>query len=125
MLGRGPGAFVTAWNPGSRLQPLGRNRRMNRALAEWLRGVPHWLGAGAGRGWREEHYLVKADPRRVLVLARRFRQRGIVVVAAPRPSRIVLLPPGSPAYAPRSASWPVRPSGRRPARRAGPPDPRS
>ena len=70
LLGGRPGAFLTAWNPGSRKQPPGCNRRMNRALARHLRRLPHWRGMGQGKGeghaWAEEHFLVQAAPRRAV-----------------------------------------------------------
>src|SRR6185312_13745828 len=74
------GGFVTAWNPLSRRMPDGWNRRMQRALAARLRHLPSFSGRGIGRGWSEEHLLVVADHRRLLALARRFRQLGIVVI---------------------------------------------
>ncbi len=120
-----PGVFVTAWNPWGRLAPPGRNRRMARALQGWLRRVPHWPGCGVGRGWAEEHVLVRADPRRVRGLARRFRQAGIVVVAPLRPARLLLLPARSAACAPPAARWPVRPSARPRRQPGGSPGPRS
>jgi hypothetical protein len=85
------GGFVTAWNPLSRRMPDGWNRRMQRALIAHTRRLPCSTGHGIGHGWSEEHLFVAADPRRVLVLARRFRQLGIVVVGRGRPARLVLL----------------------------------
>jgi hypothetical protein len=85
------GGFVTAWNPQSRRMPDGRNRRMQRALIAQTRRLPCLAGRGVGNGWSEEHVFVAADRRRLLVLARRFRQLGIVVVRRGRPARLVLL----------------------------------
>ena len=101
LLGGRPGTFITAWNPGSRRRPEGWNRRMNRALAERLRRLPHWHGVGQGRGWHEEHVLVAADPRRILPLARRFRQRAVVIVTSNRAPRLLMLGGGSPDPTPR------------------------
>lgn len=91
VLGRQAGAFVTAWNPWGRRAPPGWNRRANRALQRWLRDAPHFAGAGEGRGWREEHWLVLTDPRRAAVLARRFRQAAIVTLRRGQPARLVWL----------------------------------
>ncbi|MBN9563529.1 MAG: DUF3293 domain-containing protein [Alphaproteobacteria bacterium] len=96
------GGFITAWNPRSQRMPAGWNRRMQRALSARTRRLPCLTGQGSGNGWSEEHLLVAADPRRLLVLARRFRQLGIVVVRRGRPARLVLL------------SWPVSPGRTRP-----------
>ena len=92
-LGAGAAGFVTAWNPRSRRKPAGWNRRMQRALLAAAWRLPHAVGRGfeRGKGWCEEHVLIAADPRRLLVLARRFRQRGIVVIASGRPARLLLL----------------------------------
>ena len=114
-----PGVFVTGWNPYSRPQPPGRNRRFNRALEQWLRRFPHWPGWGYGRGWREQHVLVRADPRRVTMIARRFRQCAVVLVAPPRPARLLLLPPRSPSCFPPAARWPARAVPARPRPAAG------
>ena len=92
-LGARQGAFIGAWNPYSRKAPLGRNRRMGRALAEFLRRLPHRSGMGWGRGWREEHVLVATDPRRAAVLGRRLQQSAMVLVARGRPARLLVLRP--------------------------------
>lgn len=96
VLGAREGAFVTAWNPAARRYPEGWNRRRDRALQSWLRRLTVVLGVGKGRGWFEEHWLVTADPRRVAVLARRFRQAAITVVKRGQPARLRLLPAASP-----------------------------
>jgi hypothetical protein len=85
------GGFVTAWNPLSRRMPDGWNRRMQRALIAHTRRLPFATGHGIGHGWSEEHLFVAISSRRLLVLARRFRQLGIVVVGRGRPARLVLL----------------------------------
>ncbi len=41
--------------------------------------------------WWEEHLLILAAPRRLVMLGRRFRQLAIVVVARGQPARLVLL----------------------------------
>lgn len=86
------GAFVTAWNPLSRPMPGRWNARMLDRLAASLRRLPSRRGSGVARGWCEAHLLVGADPRRVAVAARRFRQLAIIAVRRGAPARLVLLP---------------------------------
>jgi Protein of unknown function (DUF3293) len=83
--------FVTAWNPLSRRMASGWNRRMQQRLAGRLRRFRMMPADGAWRGWHEAHLLVAADPRVVVVLARRFRQRAVVVVQRGRAARLLLL----------------------------------
>jgi hypothetical protein len=86
----GPAGFITAWNPLSRRMPPGWNARMQerlRALAPAILAE----GFGRGRGWAEAHLLVAADPRRIAVLARRFRQHAVVLVAPRRTARLLIL----------------------------------
>jgi hypothetical protein len=90
-LGVRSGAFVSAWNPLSRRMPDGWNQRMQARLAERLRHLPIVEGSGTGRGWRERHFLVGADCRRVQVLARRFRQLATVLVIRSQPARLRFL----------------------------------
>jgi hypothetical protein len=99
---RGSGGFVTGWNPRSRRMPDGWNRRMQKRLEEAVRRLPSAPGNGSARGWREEHMLVGADPRRLFTLARRFRQRAIVVVRRGQPARLVTLQSQRPACPVRS-----------------------
>ncbi len=105
------GAFITAWNPGARRAPSACNRRADRALQGWLSRLPHLAGTGQGRGWREEHWLVAADFRRVAVLARRFRQAAIVTLRRGQPARLLVLPPqappSTPGLSPSRARWSV------------------
>ena len=94
-LGAGEGAFVTAWNPYSRATPWGWNDRMGDSLREAsrrLRCAEGW-GRAQGGGWAEQHLFVAADPRRVAVLARRFRQNAIMVVRRGQAGRLVVLRP--------------------------------
>jgi hypothetical protein len=90
-LGARQGGFVTAWNPLSRRMPRGCNDRMLARLRQAARRLPLAEGWGRGQGWAERHLLVAADPRRVAVLARRFRQNAIVVVRLGGPARLRLL----------------------------------
>ena len=85
------GAFIGAWNPAARMSPPGRNLRAGRALQDHLRGVPYLSGVGQGRGWREEHWFAVMDPRRAVVLGRRFRQAAIVTLRRGQPARLRLL----------------------------------
>ena len=85
--------------------PEGWNRRMQAKLAEAVRRLPSVPGHGTAGNWREQHFLVLADIRRVVRIARRFRQLGIVAVRAGQPARLMLLPRSvnpSPAREPRS-----------------------
>jgi hypothetical protein len=92
-LGARQGAFVSAWNPLARRFPAGRNARRHLALRRAARRLAFAEGWGRGRDWAERHLLIAGDPRRLAVLARRFRQRGIVVVRRGAPARLMLLPP--------------------------------
>ncbi len=84
--------FVTAWNPFSRLMPLGWNRRLQARLRQAARGAvleEGWgRGRSGGRGWAEHHLLVAGDARRIAVLARRFRQHAVVTVSPGRRARL-------------------------------------
>lgn len=93
-LGARQGGFVTAWNPYSRPMPRGWNERMQARLRQTARRLPGAEGWGRARGWAEHNLLLAADPRRVAVLARRFRQNAIVAVRRGGPGRMVLLRPG-------------------------------
>jgi peptidoglycan/xylan/chitin deacetylase (PgdA/CDA1 family) len=91
--------FVTAWNPYSRKMPRGWNDRMLERLRQAARGHVLAEGWGRGRGWAEQHLLIAGDPRRIALLARRFRQHALVMVAPGQPPRIVpgLHPPATEA----------------------------
>ena len=80
--------FVTAWNPFSRPMPLGWNRRLQHRLRQAARGAVLAEGWGRGRGWAEHHLLLAGDPRRIAVLARRFRQHAVVTLRPGRPARL-------------------------------------
>lgn len=86
------GAFIGAWNPLSRAMP----RRWNdRALARLRRTARMPFAQGAGRAarpaWVEDHLLVFGDIRRIIVLARRFRQHAILRVHLRAPARLLVL----------------------------------
>ena len=90
LLGGKQGGFLSAANPYSRRHPDGLNERRNLILEQWLQRLPHWPGEGRHLRWSEPHFLVRADHRRLLVLARRFRQSAIVALDPPRPARLLL-----------------------------------
>ena len=92
-LGGRQGGFVGAWNPFSRRMPRGWNDRMLGRLRAAARRLPQAEGSGGHGRWRERHLLLAADPRRLAVLARRFRQAAIVTVRRGAPARLVLLRP--------------------------------
>jgi hypothetical protein len=95
-LGARQGVILTAWNPLGRRHPEGWNRRAAARLARAARRLASVPADGRLGAWVEEGLLLAGDPRRARVLARRFRQAGVVLVrcglaarlvpAAPRPS---------------------------------------
>jgi hypothetical protein len=87
-LGCREAAFVTAWNPRSRRMPDGWNRRMQQRLCERLRRSVVLAADGSLGRWHEAHLLVGGDSRRVLRLARLFRQHAIVCVQRGRRARL-------------------------------------
>jgi hypothetical protein len=91
--------LLTAWNPLSRRMPPGWNQRMQARLRAHLRRLPVLEADGRLGRWQEAHLCVLADPRPCRVMARRFRQHAIVVLARRQPARLVLLaaPVGIPA----------------------------
>jgi hypothetical protein len=85
-----PAAFITAWNPCSRAMPFGWNDRMQDRLRQLVRGRVIGEGWGRGRAWAEHHLLVEGQPARLRVIALRFRQHAIVIVAPGRAARLLL-----------------------------------
>lgn len=81
--------LVTAWNPFSRPMPRGWNVRMQSRLRATARGKVLAEGWGRGRGWAEHHLLIAGDSRRLVRLARRYRQHAIVLVEPGRPARLL------------------------------------
>jgi hypothetical protein len=81
--------FVTAWNPFSRPMPRGWNERMLARLRQAERGRVLSEGWGRGKLWAERHLLIAGDPRRLAVLARRYRQNALVIVSPGRPARLL------------------------------------
>ncbi len=90
-LGARQGGFVTAWNPFSRKRPRGWNERMHVRLLQATRRLARSEGWGGTPEWQEHHLLLAVDPRRIGVLARRFRQNAIVAVRVGHPARLVML----------------------------------
>jgi len=86
------GAFIGAWNPLSRAMPRGWN---DRALARLRRCARMRFAEGCGHAarppWCEHHLLMFGDPRRIAVLARRFRQHAILRLRAGVPARLLVL----------------------------------
>lgn len=85
------GVLLTAWNPMSRRMPPGWNHRMQARLRERLRRWPVTDASGGLGTWHEEHVLVTADPRPSRILARRFRQRAILLLRPRQPVRLCVL----------------------------------
>jgi hypothetical protein len=83
--------LVTAWNPRSRRMPEGWNRRMQRRLRQCLRRFTTVEAEGSLHGWHEAMLLVAGDPRPVVRVAARFRQRAVVILRRGRKARLRLL----------------------------------
>jgi hypothetical protein len=83
--------LITAWNPLSKRMCDGWNHRRQCALGERLRRFPTLPADGRLGTWHEAHWMVMADHRVALRLARVFRQRALVVVRRGVPTRLVLL----------------------------------
>jgi Protein of unknown function (DUF3293) len=82
---------MTAWNPGSHRMPEGWNRRMQHRLRQCLRRCKMLEAEGSLHYWHEAMLLVAGDPRRVVRLAVRFRQRAVVILRRGRKARLRLL----------------------------------
>ena len=82
-------AFITAYNPLSRRKPPGWNRRMQSRLVQAVRRWPVLPAGGGWRRWHESHLVVFAPSRPIAVLARRYRQHGIVIVRLRHPARLL------------------------------------
>jgi hypothetical protein len=83
--------FVTAYNPYARPMPVGWNQRMQARLRQAVRRYPVLSGSGTWRRWSEAHLIVLGDCRLVRHIARRFRQRAIVIIRRRQPARLVIL----------------------------------
>jgi len=85
------GTLIAADNPMSRRMPDGWNRRMRQRLIQAARRRPVLAASGSWRGWHEAHLLLFGDPRLAFRLARRFRQRAVVVCRLSQPAAVVFL----------------------------------
>ncbi len=83
-------ALATAWNPFSHAMPRGWNDGMQDRLRQHARGRVIGQGWGRGRDWAEHHLLIAGDPRRTVVLARRFRQLAIIILARGQAPRLLV-----------------------------------
>jgi hypothetical protein len=83
--------LMTAWNPTSRRMPEGWNHRMQRRLRQCLRRFKILDAEGSLHRWHEAMLLVAGDPRPVVRLAVRFRQRAVVMLRRGRKVRLRLL----------------------------------
>jgi hypothetical protein len=91
VVGRQTLVLLTAWNPLSRLMPAGWNRRVQRRLRAQLRHRRVIDGSGALGRWHEDLLGVIGDRRPAVRLARRFRQRAVVVLRRRQAVRVVVL----------------------------------
>jgi hypothetical protein len=89
--------LVTAYNPLSRVMPPGWNQRMQARLLKEVRRRRVLPATGSLRHWTEAHLLVFGDVGPTQRLARRYRQRAVVIVRLRQPARLVItLPPARP-----------------------------
>jgi hypothetical protein len=82
---------VTAWNPGSRRMPKGWNLHAQQRLRARLRRFVVVDADGSLRRWHEAMLLVGGDPRPVIRLAARFRQRAVLMLRRGQKARLRLL----------------------------------
>ena len=92
-LGARQAVFVTAWNAWGRRRPRRWNERMQARLRQAVRRLAVAEGHGRGKGWSEAHLLIAVPPGRAAVIARRFRQLGIVVATVRGRARLIALAP--------------------------------
>jgi hypothetical protein len=83
--------LLTAWNPLSRRMPDGWNHRMQARLRLCLRRFVVLEAEGTLHRWREAMLLVAGDPRPLIRLAARFRQRAVVILRRGHSARLRLL----------------------------------
>jgi len=89
--GRTTLVMLGACNPCGRRYAEGRNNRMTDQLRLTLRRFHVVEGAGSLRQWSEIMLMVEIDPRRACVVARRFRQNAIILIAGGRRTRLTVL----------------------------------
>lgn len=83
LIGERSWAFITAWNPGSQVQPRRHNRTAQQALLIALRGLPQTTciraGLGVGSAWREASlFVVGPNLADIDQLAQQFQQNAYV-----------------------------------------------
>ena len=83
--------LVTAWNPLSRRMPAGWNQRMQRRLRQCLHRFVVLDASGSLHRWHEAMLLVAGDPRPIIRLAARFRQRAVVILCRGQMARLKLV----------------------------------
>jgi hypothetical protein len=84
-MGARQGGFLTAWNPLARRHAPGWNARAQAALAQAARRLPTMPARSVplrDARWVEAQLLLAADSRVARRLARRFRQKAILWIAA-------------------------------------------
>jgi len=90
-------AYVTAWNPFSRVRSEPENAARQREFVEEVRAQWQVLpGAGVGEdeAWKEPSLLILGIPRGdAMALGRRWEQNAILVAEAGRPVELVALRP--------------------------------
>jgi hypothetical protein len=91
------GAFITAWNPFSKVLSLKANERWNREMKRDLtvRGFAFVEGEGRGRTgeWPPEPSILAFGISRTeaSAIGRRYRQNAVVYVPRDRPAELVML----------------------------------
>ncbi|HET7880595.1 MAG TPA: DUF3293 domain-containing protein [Acetobacteraceae bacterium] len=98
-LGSRSATLMTAWNPMSRRRPNGWNSQMQLRLRQHLRRLSSLEATGRLNQWYEPMLLVGGDPRRIIRIAARFRQLGVVVLRQGRAAQLFLV--RQPAASPR------------------------
>jgi uncharacterized protein DUF3293 len=83
--------LLGACNPCGRRRPDGWNARMMERLRLVLRRVRFIEASGSLGRWSESMLAAPMNPRKAVVVARRFRQNAVVVISANRRSRLILL----------------------------------
>jgi hypothetical protein len=83
LIGERSWAFITAWNPGSQVQPRTQNHAAQQALLGALRQLPRTAyicpGVGVGEAWREASlFVVGPNLADIDELAQQFQQNAYV-----------------------------------------------
>jgi hypothetical protein len=83
LIGERSWAFITAWNPGSHVQPRADNHAAQQALLSALRDLPRTTcirpGLGVGGAWREASlFVVGPNLADIDALAQQFQQNAYV-----------------------------------------------